>query len=590
VRRATSVGTTGETTIVTSQVPPPADAAAADEPARRAGSSGRRRRALAGALIGAVLVGAVGAVLAATADPEVSASALVQSYPDPAAVENPTTGSVDGDQAARNATYVETELVSLNSADLAGQVAAAVGQPVADVQLEAVRVGDSNVITITATAGSAAQATAQAQSAADLYVAGRQQRLSARITGLQATVETQLAGNQQALDSLPSPPANGVDVNEQQRAALAQQNIELLGARDTLQRAAADTGQVAGVIQQATVQPTGALSTAVLTVVAAALVGALLGGVLAPVVSSLRGRVRDAQDVTGLGVPVIGPDLPAAARGRRAGNLRRVVQLQALQLPDGPVNGGSLAVVGPGPGVGSTFTAVAHARHAALRRPTLFVGYDLDEAGEVLGGLQEPSLLVLGGRRDTAGHSVPDARPTELLIRRVTGTPGLAALVVPTGGSIDDLVPSGLVDAAAEAGWAVVVDAPPLDRSVEGLRAALQCRETVLVAAAGASRIDDVDRGVQILHGAGATPAGIVVNHAPRSRRSPTDQSHPAPAEQPTPTPAAAAPAAPAMAMADPVQDPAPETTQPPRDGQDDTGRLPVIPAEERAGLPTNRG
>ena len=79
--------------------------------------------------------------------------------------------------------------------------------------------------------------------------------------------------------------------------------------------------------------------------------------------------------------------------------------------------------------------------------------------------------------------------------------------------------PSGLADAAAVAGWAVVVDAPPLDRSDEGLLAARQCRETILVAATGPSRIADVDRAVQILHGAGATPAGIVVNRAPRHRR-----------------------------------------------------------------------
>ncbi|SCX40102.1 Chromosome partitioning ATPase, Mrp family, contains Fe-S cluster [Klenkia marina] len=560
---------------MTSQAAPGVDASSADDSARRAGSSGRRRRALVGALVGAVVFGAVGGVLAATADPEVSASALVQSYPDPASVENPTTGVVDGDQAARNATYVETELVSLNSADLAEQVAAAVGEPVSDVQLEAVRVGDSNVITITATAGTAAEASAEAQSAADLYVAGRQQRLADRITGLQTTVESQITANQQALDALPVPPTDGVDVNEQQRAALAQQNVELLGARDTLQRAAADTGQVAGIIQQATAQPTGALSTAVLTVVGTALVGALLGGVLAPVASSLRGRVRDAQDVTGLGVPVLTPGLPVVARGRRAGDLRRAVQLQGLQLPDGPVNGGSLAVVGPGPGVGTTFTAVAHARHAAVRRPTLLVTYDLDEATELLGGLHEPSVLLLGGRIDTSGHGIPDDRPSEVPVRRTRSVPGLAVLEVPAGSSIADLVPSGLADAASAAGWAVVVDAPPLDRSDEPLRAALQCRETVVVTTVGSSRIADVDRAVQILHGAGATPAGIVVNHAPRGRRTGRRSAAPgtgATTEQP--------PAVEPGAALDPVTAP---------DPVEDTGRLPVLPAEDRTSLPGTR-
>ncbi len=459
---------------MTSQVVPTADAAT-DESARRVGSSGRRRRALTGALVGAVLLGAVGGVLAATADPEVSASALVQSYPDPAAVENPTTGAVDGDQAARNATYVETELVSLNSADLAAQVADAVGRPVDDVQLEAVRVGDSNVITITATAQTPSEAAAEAQSAADLYVAARQQRLADRITGLQGTVESQITANQQALDALPNPPTNGVDVNEQQRAALAQQNVELLGARDTLQRAAADTGQVAGVIQQATAQPSGALSTAVLTVVAAVLVGALLGGVLAPVVSSLRGRVRDAQDVTGLGVPVLSPTCRSPPAGGGRATCAGSCSCRPSSCPEAPSTAAASPSSAPAPVWGTTFTAVAHARHAALRRPTLLVVHDLDAAADLLGGLQEPTLLLLGARRDTAGHAVPDGRPTELPIRKVGTAPGLAVVVVPAGSSVDDLVPTGVVDAAAEAGWAVVVDSPPLDRSDEGLRAALQC-------------------------------------------------------------------------------------------------------------------
>ncbi|MEI4278301.1 hypothetical protein [Klenkia terrae] len=543
----------------------PAEGTPTEDPTRRTGGSGRRRRALVGALLGAVVLGAGGALLAASAEPEVNAAALVQTYPDPAGVENPTTGTLDGDQAARNATYLETELVTLNSADLAAAVATTLGDAQDDVRLESVRSGDSNVITITGTSTDAQDAVAQAQTAAETYISGRQQRLADRITGLLATVETQISTNQQALDALPTPPTNGVDVNQQQRAALSQQNIDLLSARDTLQRAAADTGQVAGVIQQAAVLPSGSLSSGVLTVAAAILVGALLGGVLAPVVSSLRGRVRDSHDVSGLGVPVISPDLPAAASRRRAGVLRRVVQLQALQLPEGPVNGGSLAVVAPGPGVGTTFVALAHARHAALRRPTLLVSYDLDEIAALLGGLHEPSLVVLG-TGGGSGHSAPDAQRSEVLVRRAVGAPGLAVLALQTGTGLADVVPSGLADAAAGAGWAVVVDAPPLDRSDEGLLAARQCRETILVAATGPSRIADVDRAVQILHGAGATPAGIVVNKAPRHRRrrKPTAATPAASAQEPEPTTG-------------------PEAVAEPTDGTD---RMPAITAE-RTDLPT---
>lgn len=518
---------------MTTPVPHTAVDEVADARAGRPARSGRRRRLLGGALVGALLLGAGGAALATTADRPVSAEALVQSYADPDTVENPLTGTVGGDAAARNATYLETELVYLNGTDLADQVAATLGVPTSDVDVEAVRVGESNVINITSTAPDQAAALAQAQTAADVYITGRQQRLTDRINSVLNTVLSQITANEQAIAALPDPPTVGFDSNEQQRAALSQQNVDLLNARDTLQRAAADASQIAGQIQQADVLPSGAVSDTVLTIAAAVLLGALLGAVLTPVVSGLRGRVRDDQDVANLGVPVLSPDLPSASQPRRSTALHRAVQLQALQLPAGPVNGGSLAIVAATPGVGATFTAVAHALHSARRGRTVLVTSDGDAVADAVGGLHDRVDLTF---------TPADPAADLVVVRGLWGTsiPELLVLVlgetstdhVTDARSIDDLLPEGFVPTATAAGWSVVVDAPPLDSSDEGVRAARQSSETLVVAAIGTSRVVDVDRAVQILHAAGTTPAGVLVNRLPRgARRSTTTSRRPAEAD-----------------------------------------------------------
>ena len=64
----------------------------------------RLRRTLTSALAGALLLGAAGAVVGLTRETTVGAAALVQSSPDPNAVEEAASGTTTGDPAARNAT------------------------------------------------------------------------------------------------------------------------------------------------------------------------------------------------------------------------------------------------------------------------------------------------------------------------------------------------------------------------------------------------------------------------------------------------------------------------------------------------------
>ena len=522
-----------------------------DAPGRDEGGAARSvrvhrlRRTVASALLGALLLGTLGGLLGLTGDEPVGASALVQSSPDPNAVEEAAAGATTGDPAARNATYLETELVYLQGDQLAEQVTGEVGG--AAPELEATRVGESNVIQITTTATSAETAVAQAQAAADLYVADRRARLNTRIAEQTEALEAQIAATDSAIAFLPRPTATGFDAQAQQRTALSTQYTDQLAARDALQRAAADISSVAGVIQSATEQPGSAVSTVVLLGLAGVLLGALLGAAVPALRSSFGGRVRDEKDVADLGAPLLSPALPRASRsGRQAGQLERAVQLQALALRGGPSSGGSVAFVAGTAGVGVSFAALEHARHAARYRPTLLVSV----AGGGDDGLAaigvDSSLRGLADLAPTSGSTVtPDAvvaaaQPTTVPnLRVLVAAPDEVAQVAAVVRALD----GGLVSAATGAGWGVVVDTAPLDRSDIGLLAARQCAATVVVAGAKRSRTDEVENTLRVLSAAGVPVSGVVVTHPDRRARAGTAEPG-TDVEPPASTPPATAPPA----------------------------------------------
>ncbi len=482
----------------------------------------RVRRALAGALVGAVLLGVLAWLVAGTREASVSASALVVTGPDPASVESPGGGGIGGDAAARNATYVETELVFLRGADLADRLAEDLD--LSSVEVEAEQVGESSVIEITTTAADAGAAEEQAQAAADLYIAERQRRLTDRIAEQSAALDAQIAATDAAIRQLGPPPATGFDTQIRQRDALSQRYADQLAARDSLQRAAADVPSVAGLVQSATATSAGVVSTTTLLVIIGVVVGALLGAAAPWLLRSLVGRVQDEADLTGLGIPVLSPALPGhGAVGRHGNRLTRAVQLQALRMSNGPANHGSLAVLAPTPGVGATFTAVQHALHAARRGRTLLV---------LAAGGSEEALTSLGvdpSRLPVADLAPADGGPvTPQLVVDTAHPTSVSSLsvVVPGAHTGDDAalergMAAGLVQAALSAGWAVVVDTAPLDRSDSGLHAARQCGETVVVAGVGHSTVEDVERSAEALRAAGIEVTGIVVTHPRRHRPGP---------------------------------------------------------------------
>jgi hypothetical protein len=77
-----------------------------------------------------------------------------------------------------------------------------------------------------------------------------------------------------------------------------------------------------------------------------------------------------------------------------------------------------------------------------------------------------------------------------------------------------------LVAAAAAAGWGLVVDTPPLDRSDLGVQAARDCAETLLVAGVGHTTVDDVERSLAALRVAAVELTGIVLTHPSRRGRT----------------------------------------------------------------------
>jgi Mrp family chromosome partitioning ATPase len=479
------------------------------------GTRARWRRSLVTAAAGAVVLGVVGGVVAATLDRDVSASSLVLTSPDPSAVENPVDPGAVGDENARNSTYLETELVYLSGADLAGATATALGG--GTPRLTAARVGDSNVVEITATAATAGAAREQAQSATDIYVEGRRQRLADRITTQLTALETQIT---QTTDELTDLDASVVQTTAQQQQSqtLRTRYADQLAVRDTLQRAQADVPRVASVVQNATVRAGAGLPPFVWGALLGALLGGLVGAAAPLVLRTADGRLRDEHDLDDLAVPVLVPAVPAAGESRRrgGGDVARAVQLQALQLPSGPTDGGSLAVLAGSSGVGASFVATQHAVHAARGGTTLLVcaagiGPDAHELGVDDDGPGAASLTVgRDGRvsEDRLGEIVQD-----------TGVPDLWVLgpgEAEEGPRVPDAVLVAVVAAASRLGWRVVVDTPPLDTSDTGVRVTRVCDRSVLVVAGGRTQVDEVGTTLEVLRSAGATPSAVLVNHLPR--------------------------------------------------------------------------
>ncbi|MEJ5915910.1 hypothetical protein [Pseudokineococcus sp. 1T1Z-3] len=475
------------------------------------------------ALLGAVL----GGVLGATRSVSSTAASLMALQPDSSVTSNPD-ASLDPSVDVSDA-FLQTELVYLNSERFTSEVEDAAG---GEVDLEATRVNQSNVVQVSATADTPQVALAAAEIAAERYNEVRAEQAVARLDEQAAAVQDQLDTVVGQIDAASTgsvlPPDAGTVTALQGRY----ENLLTLSSSIGLARQTADQG--ATILQPAVVSEPDGLPPAALGVVLGALLGALAGAGLALTWRQRSTTLRGEADLVGVD-GVLAPRAPLAGAGDlvpvgagATSPLARSAQRQSAQLlagrDDTPV---VVAMVGAGEGAGTSVLALHHAAAMARRAPVVLVlagdavpGATPSPAGSLPGvDTSGRGLLDLG----THGHR-PLAAEELLAVAQVSGVEGLLVITAGTRGAsasdLEHLANRGLVAALRATGHDVVVDAPSLDRSGAGPRLAALADTCALVAGLWVSSRDDVHVGVRALTADGHGPAVLLAEPAsPRERR-----------------------------------------------------------------------
>jgi non-specific protein-tyrosine kinase len=255
------------------------------------------------------------------------------------------------------------------------------------------------------------------------------------------------------------------------------------------------------------------------------LLGALAGLALGLAAAVLReftsGRIRDEADVTRIvDVPVFSS--VSAPRRRRHGGVRNLREADAyldfgsvlLRLQeDRP--GRAVTVLGPTADAGAS-QLVANVARALARSPLRVVLIAPAPTGPG-GKAQErpwPGLYdVLAGRTSVraALHPVDGERWLSLLAADAPGTLRPA---------LDPRQVQRLMAELHEVADVVLIDAPPLDESVEGAVLAAYSDGALLVVRPRRTRRKDLARAVETLRDLSTGPTGVFLNTAPRSTRA----------------------------------------------------------------------
>ncbi|MEJ5945313.1 hypothetical protein WDZ17_08405 [Pseudokineococcus basanitobsidens] len=486
---------------------------------------------LLAALVGALVGGLVGASRAVSS----TATTLLALQPD-SSVSSDADASLDPSVDVSDA-FLQTELVYLNSDRFVSSVEDTVGD---DVDVEATRVNQSNVVQVSATADSPEVALAASEAAASSYVDQRTQAASDRLDTQAAAVQDQLDIVLQQIASATDGAVLPPDSSQSTALQGRYENLLTLSSSIALARQASDQG--ATVLQPAVLAEPDGVSPTALGVVLGALLGALVGAGGALVWRQRSTTLRGESDLVGVErvlaprAPATGADLLLPAGAGATSALARAAQRQSAQLlagrDDAPV---VVAFVGATEGAGTSVVAVHHAAAMARRAPVLLVcaGDAAPDAGPAPAGRlpgvdrHARGLLDLGvaGREPLTAQDV-------MAVVQASEVDGL--LVVTAGtrpgrvGDLEHLVGRGLVAALRGTGHDVVVDAPSLDRSGAGPRLADAADVTALVVGVGASSRDDVQVGVRALTRDGVAPA--VLLDEPITGRRHRSPGRPAPA------------------------------------------------------------
>jgi Mrp family chromosome partitioning ATPase len=357
--------------------------------------------------------------------------------------------------------------------------------------------GESDVLSVTATAGGASEAASlantYARSSISLHASLLAREASAQIGQLQARLKQLPAGENAAATQLAT-----------QMTALS----SVAGGHDPN----------FSLLQTAPVPSAATGTSKKLIVVLALLAGLVVGVGAAAAIEYVNRRVRDENEILSLyPLPVLSrvPALPGGTRQVSSVELlpprvREAFRTLQVQLPPPAPRSGGRAIVftSASPGDGKTSSAVSFALVLAAAKYRVIV-LDFD--------VRRPDVgRMLGVHADLMDLFRTDRTLDELLVEPRTA-PGVRVIgaqpqgeVIPLLEAVGRQLPE-LLGTARELADYVIIDTPPLGRVSDALRAAMTGDDIVLVARPGNTDRVELQHTRELLDRMGHTPTGLLV-------------------------------------------------------------------------------
>jgi Mrp family chromosome partitioning ATPase len=353
--------------------------------------------------------------------------------------------------------------------------------------------GESNIVSITGTASSAALAATLANTytheALSLHAKQLVAEATAEISQLQA----------------------------RQRSIGAGEASQIAGQLTALSSVAAGRDPNFSLLQNATPPTSATASSTKLIAVLALLAGLIIGAGAATGIEYLNRRVRDEDEVLSLyPLPVLSriPVLPRGARDATSfqtipPRVREAFRTLQVQLPlESSTTGRAVMFTSASPRDGKTASAIDFALVlAAADLRVILLDFDLrkPEIGERLGVHADYSDLV---RADASLHDllldVPSTPGLRIVSSRPQGT--VAPLLAMTSRRLPELLHE-----ARDAADYVIVDTPPVGQVSDALRVATAVDEVIVVARTANTNREELTRTRELLDRMGIVPAGLLV-------------------------------------------------------------------------------
>lgn len=461
-------------------------------------------RAVALTMLGALLLGLLGALYALRDYPTYSATLQMRIFPDPSFGEEDPSANVPAEE------FLAGELLLLNDDAPTGAA------PNADEgSVSVTQIGSTNVLQVVALADTREGAVAGADAVVEEYADGRQESLQGRVTAVGRAVQAQLASTTQRIGALAGDEGVTAGVN---RDALTGEYTRLLGIQSSLRIASAGSERLVQVVREASVPASTQVVDPVRSGVLFGVLGAVLGLGTALAMSRWRRWVTGLDDVLELAPDLALPTIPHLAGPARAAHLGQAVgtHVSALTGSGGVFGQPPLVVVAPTQGAGCTTTAVGLAVASARRGPTILVAMAdaLDGAAARMLAVRDP-----GSTPDAHGASTAVAGLTYLAPVDGHGPAALIALEGVTGGRS--------LDALRREGVSVVIDAPALSRSPVALDLARNGGQVLLVGGVEHTTSAELQAAAASLRHVGARLVGVVLSTPRRGllRRRPAAPS-----------------------------------------------------------------